>query len=55
MPGAVELLQRLCAEGFPLAVIANYASDRIFQRIIDYTGLRSYLDVCLSSAAVEWR
>ncbi len=55
MPGAVELLQHLRAEGFPLAVIANYASDRIFQRIIDYTGLRSYLDVCLSSAAVEWR
>ena len=55
MPGAIDLLQRLRAEGFPLAVIANYPSDRIFQRIIDYTGVRSYLDVCLSSAAVEWR
>ena len=55
MPGAIDLLQNLRGEGFPLAVIANYASDRIFQRIIDYTGLRTYLDVCLSSAAVEWR
>lgn len=55
MPGAFELLQQLNAAGFPLAVIANYASDRIFQRIVDYTGLRPFLDVCLSSAAVEWR
>ena len=55
MPGAIDLLQQLHGEGFPLAIIANYASDRIFQRIIDYTGLRPYLDVCLSSAAVEWR
>ena len=55
LPGATDLLQRLRAEGYPLAVIANYSSDRIFQRIIDYTGLRAYLDVCLSSAAVEWR
>ena len=55
MPGAIELLEKLRAEGFPLALIANYSSDRIFQRIIDYTGLRTYLDVCLSSAAVEWR
>ena len=55
MPGAIDLLQKLRAEGFPLALIANYSSDRIFQRIIDYTGLRTYLDVCLSSAAVEWR
>ncbi len=55
VPGAIELLAELRDEGFPLAVIANYASDRIFQRIIDYTGLRPYVDVCLSSAAVEWR
>lgn len=55
MPGAIELLQQLQAAGFPLAVIANFSSDRIFQRIVDYTGLRPYLDVCLSSAAVEWR
>ncbi len=55
MPGAIDLLQQLQGEGFPLAIIANYASDRIFQRIIDYTGLRPFLDVCLSSAAVDWR
>jgi putative hydrolase of the HAD superfamily len=55
MPGAIDLLQRLRAEGYQVAIIANYPSDRIFQRIIDYTGVRPYLDVCLSSAAVEWR
>ena len=55
MPGAIDLLQHLRGEGYPIAVIANYSSDRIFQRFIDYTGLRPYLDVCLSSAAVEWR
>ena len=55
MPGAIDLLRHLRAEGYPIAVIVNYPSDRIFQRIIDYTRLRPYLDVCLSSAAVEWR
>ena len=55
MPGAIDLLQQLLVEGYPVAVIANYPSDRVFQRIIDYTGVRPYLDVCLSSAAVEWR
>lgn len=55
MPGAVELLEQLREQGYPLAVIANFSSDRIFQRIIDYTGLRDYLDVCMSSASVEWR
>lgn len=55
MPGALELLAGLKAEGYRIALIANYACDRVFQRIVDYTGLRPYLDVCLSSAAVEWR
>ena len=55
MPGAIELLAELREGGFKLAVIANYASDRVFQRIVDYTGLRPYVDVSLSSAAVEWR
>ncbi len=43
IPGAIELLAELQDEGFPLAVIANYASDRVFQRIVDYTGVRPYL------------
>ncbi len=55
LPGAIDLLQHLRAEGYPIAVIANYPIDRVFQRIIDYICLRPYLDVCLSSAAVEWR
>lgn len=55
LPGAIDLLRQLQSQGYPLAVIANYPSDRIFQRIIDYTGLRPHLDICLSSAAVEWR
>lgn len=55
MPGAHALLQGLSADGYKLAVIANYSCDRAFQRIVDYTGLRPYLDVCLCSASVEWR
>jgi putative hydrolase of the HAD superfamily len=55
MPDAVDLLRGLSEEGYKIALIANYSCDRVFQRIVDYTGLRPYLDTCLSSAAVEWR
>ncbi|MCB0114123.1 MAG: HAD family hydrolase [Caldilineaceae bacterium] len=55
MPGALDLLRRLQDDGYRLAVIANHPCDRAFQRIVDYTGLRPFLDVCISSAAVEWR
>lgn len=55
LPGALVLLGWLKEEGYRVALIANYACDRVFQRIVDYTGLRPFLDVCLSSAAVEWR
>jgi FMN phosphatase YigB (HAD superfamily) len=55
MPGALDLLRGLKADGYKIAVIANYGCDRVFQRIVDYTGLRPFLDVCLCSAAVEWR
>jgi FMN phosphatase YigB (HAD superfamily) len=55
MPGALDLLRWLNAEGYKVALIANYGCDRVFQRIVDYTGLRPFLDVCLCSGAVEWR
>lgn len=55
MPGAHQLLGSLHEEGYRLAIIANFPCDRVFQRMVDYTGLRPYLDICLSSAAVEWR
>ncbi len=55
MPGALDLLRWLNAEGYRVALIANYACDRVFQRIVDYTGLRPFPDVCLCSGAVEWR
>jgi putative hydrolase of the HAD superfamily len=54
-PGAKSLLQALHAEGYKLAVLANYNADRVFQRTIDYLGIRPYLDICLSSASVEYR
>jgi FMN phosphatase YigB (HAD superfamily) len=54
-PGVQDALQTLHAEGFKLAVIANYNLDRAFQRTIDYLGIRPYLDLCISSAAVEFR
>jgi FMN phosphatase YigB (HAD superfamily) len=55
IPGAVDLLCQLIDEGYKIAIIANYSCNRAFQRIIDYTQLRPYLDTCLCSASVEWR
>jgi len=54
-PGVIEAIQALHREGYKLAVLANYGCDRVFQRTIDYTGIRSYLDICLCSASVEYR
>lgn len=54
-PRAREVLAELRAARFKLAIIANYNCDRVFQRTVDFLGLRSYLDICLSSASVEYR
>lgn len=54
-PGAKQLLKTLHAEGYKLAIVANYNADRVFQRTIDYLGIRPYLDICISSASVEYR
>ncbi len=53
--GAKQMLESLRADGCKLALLANYNCDRVFQRTIDYLGLRPYFDVCLCSAAVEYR
>jgi putative hydrolase of the HAD superfamily len=55
MPGIKQVLQALLDDGCKLALLANYNCDRVFQRTIDYLGLRPYFDVCLCSAAVEYR
>jgi HAD superfamily hydrolase (TIGR01509 family) len=52
---AREVMEALRADGCKLALLANYSCDRVFQRTIDYLGLRPYFDVCLCSAAVEYR
>lgn len=52
---ARAVLQALHDAGFKLAVLANYSSDRIFQRMVDYLGVRPYLHFCLASASVEHR
>jgi putative hydrolase of the HAD superfamily len=54
-PATLAALQTLQRAGYKLAVLANYNCDRVFQRTIDYLGLRPYLDVCISSASVEYR
>ena len=38
-----------------MALLTNYNCDRVFQRTIDYLGLRDLFDVCLCSATVEYR
>lgn len=54
-PGVPEMLAELRGAGLRLALIANYNCDRVFQRTVDYLGLRAYFDLCISSAAVEYR
>lgn len=52
---AIATLNQLHSLGYHLAVIENYSCDRVFQRTIDYCGLRPCLDIALSSASVEYR
>jgi putative hydrolase of the HAD superfamily len=54
-PGAKAMLKTLQTEGYKLALMTNFNADRVFQRIIDYVGIRPYLDICISSASVEYR
>lgn len=53
--GAREMLQTLHTQSLKLAVIAHHNCDRVFQRSIDFLGLRPYLDLCICSASVEYR
>lgn len=55
LDGTLDLLQMLQAEGYKLALVANYNCDRVFQRTIDYLGFRPFLDVVIASASVEYR
>lgn len=54
-PHAFDTLAALRTAGYRIGVVANYSCDRIFQRTVDYLGLRPYLDLCLTSAGVEYR
>ncbi len=54
-PDARALLEALQREGYRTALLTNYNADRVFQRTVDYLGIRPYLDLCLTSAAVEYR
>lgn len=54
-PHAAETLAALRADNYKIAVVANYNCDRVFQRTIDFLGIRPYLDICLCSASVEYR
>ena len=54
-PGALDMLRTLHSAGYAVGLIANYNCDRVFQRTVDYLGLRPYLHLCLCSASVEYR
>ena len=54
-PGVLDTIKVLHEKTYKLAILANYNCDRVFQRTIDYLGLRPYMDVVLTSAAVEYR
>lgn len=53
--GARPMLHALRAGGYRLALLANHNCDRVFQRTVDYLGLRTDFDLCLCSASVEYR
>jgi putative hydrolase of the HAD superfamily len=55
LPGVRELLAALQSDRLKLGIVANYSSDRAFQRAVDFLGLRPYFDIVLCSAAVEYR
>ena len=55
LPHVKEVLGELQAQGYKLALIANYSCERVFQRMVDYLGLRPYFDLVVCSAGVEWR
>ncbi len=55
LPQAKETLAELQSQGYKLALIAHYSCERVFQRIVDYLGLRPYFDLVVCSAGVEWR
>ncbi|MFN2200484.1 MAG: HAD family hydrolase [Caldilineaceae bacterium] len=54
-PHAIETLETLNEEGYRLGIVANASCDRVLQRTVDYLGLRPYLDLCITSAGVEYR
>jgi HAD superfamily hydrolase (TIGR01662 family) len=54
-PGVQSALDALHSAGYKLALFTNYNCDRVFQRTVDYLGLRRYFDLCLSSSSVEYR
>ncbi len=55
LPHAKESLAELQAQGYKLALIANHSCERVFQRTVDYLGLRPFFDLVVCSAGVEWR
>ncbi|MCS7220215.1 MAG: HAD family hydrolase [Anaerolineae bacterium] len=55
LPGARETLATLHERGYRLGVISNATSDHLIQGEIDRLGLRPYLALVLTSAAVTWR
>ena len=54
-PGTRTALEALHRAGYRLALLANYSCDRVFQRIVDYLDVRTYFDIVLASASVEYR
>ncbi len=55
LPHAKETLAELQSQGYKLALIAHHSCERVFQRMVDYLGLRPYFDLVVCSAGVEWR
>ena len=54
-PDAVATLRALHEQGYRLAVLSNATHDPLVQNLVDSLGFRPYLDVVVTSAAIEYR
>jgi len=54
IPGAIEVVKALYAQGIKLALLSNAPDDALVQRLINRYGLRPYFSPVFSSAGLGW-
>lgn len=54
-PGAQAMLAALRSAGYKLALMTHHNCERVFQRTVDFLGIRPYFDLVVCSGGVEFR